>query len=106
VKRFSCVNLEYKGRESTEIPGSERILDADLVLLSMGFIPFKESPLVKEFALLLHSGGSIKTDEKYKTSTEKVFAAGDAVNGASLVVKAINWGRECAIAVDEYLMGK
>ena len=106
VKRFSCVNLEYKGRESTEIPGSERILDADLVLLSMGFIPFKESPLVKEFALLLHSGGSIKTDEKYKTSTEKVFAAGDAVNVASLVVKAINWGRECAIAVDEYLMGK
>jgi NAD(P)H-dependent glutamate synthase small subunit len=103
VKRFSCVKLNWKGREFTEIPGSEFILDADLVLLSMGFVPFKGSPLVKEFGLSVDSRGSIATDANYKTSVNKVFAAGDAVIGASLVVKAIHHGRECAAAVDSYL---
>jgi len=103
VKRFSCVNLDWKGREFSEIPGSEFILKADLVLLSMGFVPFKESPLVKEFNLSLDERGSIKTDDTYKTSNDKVFAAGDAVIGASLVVRAINHGRLCAQAVDDYL---
>ena len=105
VKRFSCVTLDWKGREYTEIPGTEFLLEADLVLLSMGFVPFKDSLLVKEFNLILDERGSIKIDEKYKTSTEKVFATGDAVQGASLVVKAIHWGRECAACVDEYLCG-
>ncbi len=103
VKRFSCVSLDWKGKEFSEIPGSEFILKADLVLLSMGFVPFKESPLVKEFNLSLDERGSIKTDDTYKTSNEKVFAAGDAVIGASLVVRAINHGRLCAQAVDDYL---
>ncbi len=103
VKHFSCVKLNWKGREFSEIPGSEFILDADLVLLSMGFVPYKESPLVREFGLDLDARGSIAIDENYKTSVPKVFAAGDAVIGASLVVRAINYGRECAQAVDTFL---
>jgi len=103
VKKFSCVNLKWEGRSFSEIPGSEFILDADLVLLSMGFVPYKESPLVKEFNLALDQRGSIAVDSSYQTSTPKVFAAGDAVIGASLVVRAINYGRECAEAVDSYL---
>lgn len=103
VKRFSGVRLNWKENSFTEIPGSEFILDADLVLLSMGFIPHRESPLVKEFNLALDSRGSIQTDEKYRTSVDKVFAAGDAVIGASLVVKAINHGRQCASSVDKYI---
>ncbi|MDC7244274.1 MAG: glutamate synthase subunit beta [Sphaerochaetaceae bacterium] len=103
VKKFSCVNLKWKGREFTEIPGSEFILDADLVLLSMGFVPYRESPLVKEFGLAVDERGSIAVDSKYRTSKPKIFAAGDAVIGASLVVRAINYGRECAESVDSFL---
>ncbi len=103
VKRFSGVKLNWQGNSFSEIPGSEFILDADLVLLSMGFVPHKESELVKEFGLSLDARGSIQTDEKYKTTVDKVFAAGDAVTGASLVVRAINHGRLCADSVDSFL---
>jgi len=89
----------------TEVPGSDFLLDADLVLLSMGFVPHKESKLVNDFGLELDSTGSIRVDDGYHTSVTGVFAAGDAVTGASLVVRAINHGRRAAEKVHEYLSG-
>ena len=103
VKQLACVRLEWEGRQFREKPGSEFLLDADLVLLSMGFVPFKESPLVKEFGLSLDDRGSISVNSSYQTSVDKIFAAGDATTGASLVVRAIDHGRRCAEGIDEFL---
>ncbi len=103
VKQLSCVKLEWEGRQFKEIPGSEFILEADLILLSMGFVPFKDSPLVEAFGLAVDARGNIEVDTEYKTSVEKIFAAGDATTGASLVVRAIDHGRRCAEQVDAFL---
>ncbi|MBN2860411.1 MAG: glutamate synthase subunit beta [Sphaerochaetaceae bacterium] len=103
VKQLSCVRLEWEGRQFREKPGSEFLLDADLVLLSMGFVPYKESPLVKEFGLSLDDRGSISVSSDYQTSVDKIFAAGDATTGASLVVRAIDHGRRCAEGIDTFL---
>ncbi len=105
VNRLSCVKLEWEGRQFKEIPGSEFILDADLVLLSMGFVPFKDSPLVSEFGLDVDARGNIAVGSDYATSVKKIFAAGDATTGASLVVRAIDHGRRCAENVDAFLRG-
>jgi glutamate synthase (NADPH/NADH) small chain len=84
------------------IPGSAFTLDADLVLLAMGFTgPVKHS-LVEEAKLKLDLRGNLATDN-YQTSMPGVFAAGDARRGQSLVVWAIAEGRKAAEAVDEYL---
>lgn len=103
VKKIGCARLEWEGRSFKEIPGSDFLLDADLVLLSMGFVPFKDSPLVKEFKLETDERGNILVDESYKTSQEAIFAAGDSMVGATLVVRAIDHGRKVATAVDAYL---
>ena len=103
VSRLHCVELAWEGRKFTEKDGSEVVFDADLVLLSMGFVPYRESPLATDFSLELDRLGNIVVDPTYRTSVEKIFAAGDAVTGASLVVRAINHGRECARSVDAFL---
>jgi glutamate synthase (NADPH) small chain len=105
VTKVGCARLKWEGRGFTEVPGSDFLLDADLVLLSMGFVPHKESKLVNDFGLELDSTGSIRVDDGYHTSVTGVFAAGDAVTGASLVVRAINHGRRAAEKVHEYLTG-
>ena len=81
----------------------ERIIEADLVLLSMGFLHCIHEGLCQELGLDLDERGNIKTDVSQSTSKAKVFAAGDAVRGASLVVHAIASGRKVAENVDEYL---
>lgn len=108
VTGLKAVRLEWKGREMTEVSGSEFTIKADLVLLAMGFV----SPLQKVldvFGVEKDNRGNAKatTDGEgcYKTSKDKVFAAGDMRRGQSLVVWAIREGRQCAKAVDEYLMG-
>ncbi|MEA5030791.1 MAG: glutamate synthase subunit beta [Sphaerochaeta sp.] len=103
VTALHCVELAWEGRKFTEKGGSETVFDADLVLLSMGFVPYRESPLATDFSLELDRLGNIVVDSTYRTSVEKIFAAGDAVTGASLVVRAINHGRECARSVDSFL---
>ena len=92
----------------TEVPGSEFTIKADLVLLAMGFV----SPVQKvldAFGVEKDQRGNAKatTDGNgcYKTSKDKVFAAGDMRRGQSLGVWAIREGRQCARAVDEFLMG-
>ena len=108
LKALKTVRLQWKGGKPTEIPGSEEVIQADLVLLAMGFVSPLQS-LIDEFGVQKDARGNAKapTDGQgaYVTSVPKVFAAGDLRRGQSLVVWAIREGRQCARAVDEFLMG-
>jgi glutamate synthase (NADPH) small chain len=89
-----------------EVPGSQFHIKADLVLLAMGFVHPVHAGAVKRIGVELDPRGNVKaTDRDYATSVPKVFVAGDARRGQSLVVWAIREGRQCARAVDEFLMG-
>ncbi len=106
VTGLDCVRVDDKLQE---IPGTDFTLKADLVLLAMGFIgPRKEGP-ISELGLALQERGPTWTvaadDRAYRTSREKVFAAGDQRRGQSLVVWAIREGRQAAHAIDKFLMG-
>ena len=110
VKALHIVTVKWEkdqnGRFSPqEFPNSERVIEADLVLLAMGFLG-PEDYLPDQFNLERDAMSNIKAQhDKYTTSTEGVFAAGDVRRGQSLVVWAINEGRGCAREVDKYLMG-
>jgi len=86
-----------------EVPGTEREIHADLVLLAMGFEHVEHGPLLRDFGIKLDPKGHIWTDDEHMTSVKGVFAAGDAATGASLVVKAIAQGRRAAESVDRFL---
>ena len=108
VTALKGARVEWKDGKMSEVPGSEFTIKADLVLLAMGFV----SPVQKvldAFGVEKDTRGNAKatTDGTgcYKTSKDKVFAAGDMRRGQSLVVWAIREGRQCARAVDEFLMG-
>ncbi len=89
-----------------EIPGSDFTLKADLVLLAMGFLgPAKPGMIEQSGAALDPRGNLAANTVDYRTSVPKLFAAGDMRRGQSLVVWAIREGRQCARAIDEYLMG-
>jgi glutamate synthase (NADPH/NADH) small chain len=86
-------------------PGSEKTRPAQLVLLAMGFLG-PEQPLLKEMGIAVDPRSNVQAEyEKYGTSVEGVFAAGDCRRGQSLIVWAINEGRGAAREVDRYLMG-
>lgn len=88
-----------------EVPGSEFSMNADLVLLAMGFLHTAHNGLVSQFALELNNSGKIVVRD-HQTSEEGVFIAGDAAEGASLVVRAIASGRSAAAAIDHWLCGR
>jgi glutamate synthase (NADPH) small chain len=89
-----------------DVPGSAFVIKTDLVLLAMGFVHPVHPGAVKSIGVELDPRGNVKaTDRDYATSVPKVFAAGDTRRGQSLVVWAIREGRQCARAVDEFLMG-
>ncbi|MCU0483264.1 MAG: glutamate synthase subunit beta [Chloroflexi bacterium] len=88
-----------------EVPGTEQILAADLVLLAMGFLG-PERSLPEQLGCDLRPAGTILTDAAAMTTTPGVFAAGDCARGQSLVVWAIREGRRAAVAVDRYLAGE
>jgi glutamate synthase (NADPH/NADH) small chain len=108
LRALKTVRLEWKDGKPVELPGSEALIPADLVLLAMGFVSPLQS-MLDEFGVQKDARGNAKapTDGKgaYATSAAKVFAAGDVRRGQSLVVWAIREGRQCARAVDEFLMG-
>ena len=108
VEALKAVRLEWKDRKMSEVSGSEFTLPADLVLLAMGFVSPVQSVL-EAFGVAKDVRGNARatTDGAgcYATSVSKVFAAGDMRRGQSLVVWAIREGRQCARAVDEFLMG-
>jgi glutamate synthase (NADPH/NADH) small chain len=89
-----------------EVPGSKFEIDADLVLLAMGFLHPTYEGMLKDAGVKLDGRGNVKADiEDYKTSRKNIFAAGDMRRGQSLVVWAISEGRKAAKSVDNYLMG-
>jgi glutamate synthase (NADPH/NADH) small chain len=109
VNQLHAVRLDWvkdNGRPvMKEVPGSEFTLDADLVLLAMGFLGPDKRGMVEQLGVELDSRGNIKADDDYMTSVPGIFAAGDARRGQSLIVWAIWEGREAAVGVDKYLMG-
>jgi glutamate synthase (NADPH/NADH) small chain len=89
-----------------EIPGSEFEMKADLVLFAMGFTGPVQHGLLTQLGVEHDARSNVKADtDTYRTSVDKVFAAGDMRRGQSLVVWAIREGRQAARAVDEFLMG-
>jgi glutamate synthase (NADPH) small chain len=105
IEKLRAVRVEWKDGKMSEIAGSEFELKADLVLLAMGFVS-PEQKVLDAFGVEKDARGNIKADtESYYTGKDKVFAAGDMRRGQSLVVWAIREGRQCARAVDEFLMG-
>jgi len=106
IEALECVRVEWSGGKMREIEGSGFALKADLVLLAMGFVGPHKRGFVEQAGVALDSRGNVKASvADYKTSAAKVFACGDMRRGQSLVVWAIREGRQCARAVDEFLMG-
>ncbi len=108
VVGLRTVELQWQGGKMSEVPGTEKEWKADLVLLAMGFVSPVASVL-EAFGTEKDSRGNARagTEDRggYKTSADKVFAAGDMRRGQSLVVWAIREGRQAARAVDQFLMG-
>ncbi len=103
VKKLHCVRVDAK---MVPIPGSEFELKADLVLLAMGFLSPVHEGMLTSLGVKLDPRGNVAANvNDYRTSIDKVFAAGDMRRGQSLVVWAIREGRQAARAIDEYLMG-
>ncbi|WP_431263820.1 glutamate synthase subunit beta [Roseateles chitinivorans] len=108
VTGVKTVRVEWVNGKVVEVPGSEQILKADLVLLAMGFVS-PVAAIVEAFGVAKDARGNAKATTEfnggYKTNAAKVFAAGDMRRGQSLVVWAIREGRQAARAIDEFLMG-
>lgn len=108
VKSLVVARVDWKDGKMIEVPDSEWEVPADLVFLAMGFVSPVQSVL-DAFGIEKDVRGNAKAvlegNGAYRTSVDKVFAAGDMRRGQSLVVWAIREGRQCARAVDEYLMG-
>ncbi len=103
VKVLHCARIDDKFKP---IPGTEFEIEADLVLLAMGFVHPLHEGMIKSLGVALDARGNVSADmNAYLTSVPKVFAAGDMRRGQSLVVWAIREGRQCAHAVDKFLMG-
>jgi glutamate synthase (NADPH/NADH) small chain len=103
VKKLHCVHVDDKFQP---IPGSEFELDAELVLLAMGFVHPVHEGLLKSLGVDLDQRGNVRASlGEFATSVPKVFASGDMRRGQSLVVWAIREGRLCARAIDHFLMG-
>jgi len=112
IEGLVCARVDWApapdGRMTmVEVPNSEFTLKADLVLLAMGFVGPRREGLVEQAGVELDPRGNVKANmDDYRTSALKVFSCGDMRRGQSLVVWAIREGRQCARAVDEYLMGE
>jgi len=106
VTGLKCVRLEWEGREMKEIPGSEFVLPADLILLAMGFVGPRKGGMIDQSGLELDPRGNVLANtEDYRTSDRQIWACGDMRRGQSLVVWAIREGRQAARSVDMALMG-
>jgi glutamate synthase (NADPH/NADH) small chain len=103
VQKLHCVQVDDKFKP---IAGTEFELDAELVLLAMGFVHPVHEGMLKNLGVDLDQRGNVRANtHDYQTSLPNVFSAGDMRRGQSLVVWAIREGRLCARAIDQYLMG-
>ena len=109
VRGMRCVRLAWSPPDASgrrpfkEVPGSEFELKAELVLLALGFVHVEHGPVIGELGLKTDDRGNLAVDDDGMTNVPGIFAGGDAVLGASLVVRAILLGRRMAAAVDKYL---
>ncbi len=108
VSRLHGVEVEFDPASGKleQKSGTEFEMEADLVLLAMGFVHPVHEGMVNELELIRDSRGNVMVDKNFLSSREKVFSAGDMVRGASLVVHAIFQGRQAARGIDKYLMGE
>lgn len=112
IKKLECVKVEFeKGPDGTcpvmkEIPSSNFEIEADLVLLAVGFVHPEHEGLISDLGFECDERGNVKTDDSFMTSNRKVFAAGDARRGQSLIVWAISEGRKTAHHIDKFLTGR
>lgn len=105
LKAVQTVQVEFKDGKLTEIENSEKIIEADMLIIAAGFVGTKKY-LPQAFGVELTAKNIVKTAEnRFATNVSKVFTAGDMHIGQSLVVRAINEGRRCAKEVDVFLMG-
>jgi len=111
VEKLSCVNVVFDKKSGTacpamkEVPGSEFKIDADLVILAVGFVHPEHEGLLDALKVRYDARGNVQTDRRYMTSVKKVFSAGDMRRGQSLIVWAIAEGRRAAHSIDTFLMG-
>ncbi|HEY1425085.1 MAG TPA: glutamate synthase subunit beta [Caulobacteraceae bacterium] len=112
VEAIDCARVEWTtgpdGRSQTSVvPGTEFTLPADLVLLAMGFVGPRRPGLIEQSAVELDARGNVRANtDDYRSTAPRIFTCGDMRRGQSLVVWAIREGRQCARAVDEFLMGE
>jgi glutamate synthase (NADPH/NADH) small chain len=106
VRALETVNVDVSRSGITRLPGTEVTLEAELVLLAMGFVGPERGGLLSQLGVRLTDRGNVWRDERWMTSQEGVFTAGDMQRGQSLIVWAIADGRHAAAAVDGYLMGE
>jgi len=106
VRGLRLVEVEMTGGRFTEIPGTQRTLRCDLVLLAMGFVGADRAGLLTDLGVEFDPRGNVARDASYATSVPGVFVAGDMGRGQSLIVWAIAEGRSAAAAVDTYLAGE
>ena len=106
VTGLKCVRADWSNGKLAEVPGSDFVIPADLILLAMGFTGPRKAGLLAQAGVALTDRGNVAANvEDYRTSEDMIFACGDMRRGQSLVVWAIREGRQAARAVDEALMG-
>lgn len=111
VKALSCVKLDFSEKDEKgcpvmkEVKGSEFEIEADMVILAVGFVHPEHDGILKELSVELDGRGNVKTGPDHMTSVKGIFAAGDMRRGQSLIVWAINEGRHTAHSIDKFLMG-
>ncbi|MGB3771628.1 MAG: glutamate synthase subunit beta [Rhodococcus sp. (in: high G+C Gram-positive bacteria)] len=106
VTGLDAHEVEFKDGRFAKVEGSDFHLDADLVLLAMGFTGPEKPGLLTDLGVNLNERGNVSRTDQWNTNVEGVFVAGDMGRGQSLIVWAIAEGRSCASAVDTFLMGK
>lgn len=112
LNKINMVRLEWQDSQNgsppkmTEVPGSEFSMDADMVVLALGFLGPERETMLKQLGVELTDRGNVKVSPNYMTSVPAVFSCGDMRRGQSLVVWAIWEGRECARSADQFLMGE
>ena len=111
VKKLFCTEVEFQKDPlgcpvMKEAGGSEFEIEADMVILAVGFLHPEQEGLLKELKVEFDAKGNVKTGTLQMTSVKKVFSAGDMRRGQSLIVWAVQEGRRAARSMDEFLMGK
>jgi len=105
VEQLHGVHVVFEGRNMREVPGTEFTIDADLVLLAMGFLGAERNGMLEQLGVQINERGNVATNAEKMTNVPGVFAAGDMARGQSLIVWAIREGRQAAKFIDKYLMG-